>query len=117
MSTKEELISIVKQWISVDNEIRGFQAELKKRRTVKKDLTAALVDVMKDNDIDCFDVKDGKLLYTQTRSKAPLNKKTLLAALAQRFPEDPERARELSDFILETRQENIKESIRLKEQK
>ena len=46
-----------------------------------------------------------------------LNKKTLLSALEKAFPHDSGKAQELSEFILDTRQENIKESIRLKEQK
>jgi len=117
MATKEELISNIKQWMRAESDIKALQAELKKQHEIKKKLTDSLVDIMKDNEIDCFDVKDGKIIYTQTKSKTPLNKKTLLTALEKAFPNNTERAQELSNFILETRQENVKESIRLKEQK
>jgi len=117
MSTKEELIANIKEWMRAENDIKALQLELKKHREIKKKLTDSLVDIMKDNEIDCFDVKDGKLIYTQRKSKVPLNKKTLLSALEKAFPHDSGKAQELSEFILDTRQENIKESIRLKEQK
>ena len=39
--------------------------------------TANLVDIMKTNNVDCFDVKNGKLIYTKKKVKAPLSKKHL----------------------------------------
>ena len=117
MATKDQLIQNIKQWMHADNAIKALQSELKKHRETKKTLTDNLVDIMKDNEIDCFDVKNGKLIYTQRKAKAPLNKKTLLSALEKAFPGNVEKAEELSNFILETREESVKESIRLKEQK
>lgn len=117
MATKEELISNVKGWMRVEGEIKELQREIKSKREIKKSLTNKLVDVMKDNEIDCFDVKNGQILYTQKKSKVPLNKKTLLLALEKFYPDEHDRVNELGNFIMETREENVKESIRLKEQK
>ena len=50
MTTKEELVMSVKEWIKADNEIRLLQAEIKKRRLQKNRLSETLVDVMKNND-------------------------------------------------------------------
>ena len=36
---------------------------------------------MKSNEIDCFDINDGKLVYTQNKVKTPLSKKHLMSAL------------------------------------
>ena len=117
MATKEELIDHIKQWMHAESAIKTLQSELKKQREAKKALTDKLVNIMKDNEIDCFDVKNGKLIYTQRKTKSVLNKKTLLSALEKAFPDDTEKAQQLSEFILETREESVKESIRLKEQK
>ena len=68
MATKDELISHIKQWMQVENTIKALQTELKKHREMKKSLTDKLVDIMKDNEIDCFDVKNGKLIYTTKKS-------------------------------------------------
>ena len=62
-------------------------------------------------------LKTESLYIPQRKAKAALNKKTLLAALEKAFPDDTEKAQQLSEFILETREESIKESIRLREQK
>ena len=54
MTTKEELVISVKEWIKADNEIKLLQAEIKKRRIQKNMLSETLVDVMKNNEIDCL---------------------------------------------------------------
>ena len=64
MATKEELVSSIKEWIKLEDEMKLLQAELKSRRIQKKMLSDKLVDVMKNNEIDCFDMAGGKLMYT-----------------------------------------------------
>ena len=34
-----------------------------------------LVNIMKENEIDCFDISDGKLMYTKSKVKQALSKK------------------------------------------
>ena len=67
MATKEELLMSVKEWIKADNEIKLLQAEIKKRRTQKNMLSETLVEVMKNNEIDCFDLSEGKIMYTSNK--------------------------------------------------
>ena len=38
---------------------------MREKRKEKKLYTESLVDIMKTNDIDCFDMKSGKLIYTK----------------------------------------------------
>jgi hypothetical protein len=49
--------------------------------------------------------------------KAPLNKNTLVTALMKYFKDDDDQAKELSSFLLESREEKVKETIRRKVQK
>jgi hypothetical protein len=109
-TSKEELVSTIKQWITMDNEIRAKQLEMKKIKDGKKNLSKLLMEVMKTNDIDTFDIKNGALVYKQTTTKAPINKKTLSLVLAKYFKDD-DQAAELSKFILDNREETIKESL------
>ena len=83
MATKEELVTNIKGWMQVDEEIRVLNRELKERRARKKEFSDALVGIMKENEIDCFDMNAGKILYTKNRVRAPLSKKHLLACLDQ----------------------------------
>ena len=48
----KQLISNVKEWLEIDNQIKALQKEIKIRRKLKKDITESLVDIMKTNDID-----------------------------------------------------------------
>ena len=40
--------------------MKTLQKELRERREKKKELTNNLVEVMKTNEIDCFNINDGK---------------------------------------------------------
>lgn len=115
MTSKEVLVSKIKEWISHDDEIKMLQKQIKEHRTEKKALTDNLVDIMKTNSIDCFDINDGKLLFCKNKVKAPLNKKYLLESLEKYFENNPEiKAEDVGDFILESREIQIKENIRRK---
>ena len=114
MDSKDQLVSHIKSWIEIDNEIGKMQKQIKAFRDEKKELTNSLVDVMKSNEIDCFDINDGKLIYSRSKIKKPINKKTLFTSLHTYFKEDQEMAKQLSEFILNSREETVKESIRRK---
>jgi len=114
MESKQELVGLIKEWISCDNKIKQCQKTAKELREEKKSLTETLVTVMKSNEIDCFDINDGKLVYTQNKVKTPLSKKHLMSALMNYYKDDPKSAEEVSNFIMESREEKVKESIRRK---
>lgn len=120
MATKEELVSNIKGWMQIDEEIRVLNRELKERRAQKKALTESLVTIMKDNEIDCFDMSAGKIMYTKNKVKAPISKKHLLSCLEQFAKANPECQLPVGDvgnYILDTRESKLKEGIRHKPQK
>jgi hypothetical protein len=114
METKEELVNNIKEWIKIDGEILKLQNEIKERRNKKKNLTESLVNVMKKNEIDCFDINGGSLVYKQSKVKKPINAKSLIATLQTYFASTPAKAEEVTKFILDNREEQIKESIKRK---
>tara|TARA_Y100000768_G_C23613986_1_gene511818 strand:- start:42 stop:392 length:351 start_codon:yes stop_codon:yes gene_type:complete len=115
MATKQELLNYVKEWIKVDNEIKVLQSEIKTRRVQKNNLSDTLVTFMKDNEIDCFDLNEGKIMYTSTKVKSPLSKKYLLESLSSYFNEIPNiDSNDVAEFVLDNRNIKIKEGIRHK---
>ena len=114
MTDKTKLIHNVKSWITIDNEIKEMQKIMKEKRKQKKAYTANLVNIMKENEIDCFDINNGKLLYTRRTVKAPLSKKHLFNSLGKYFKENKDIIDELGQFILESREEKIRENIKRK---
>ena len=109
--SKEELLNNVRNWITIDNEIRTLQKEQKIRKEKKKHITDNLITFMKSNEVDCFEVKDGNLSYVKRNVKKPINKKNLLEILAKYFDGDILKANNMNDFIMENREETTKETI------
>jgi hypothetical protein len=73
METKEQLIKCVKDWVRIDNEIRVLQKEQAVRKNEKNTISKELMEVMKKNEIDCFDIKDGQIMYTKKNVKKSKN--------------------------------------------
>jgi hypothetical protein len=114
METKEQLVNNIKEWIKIDNEIIQLKNEIKERNIKKKNLTESLVSVMKTNAIDCFDINGGALIYKKNKVKKPINGKTLLSALQNYYKTDPQIAADLVKHVMDSREEQIKETIKHK---
>ena len=106
---REQLIDNVKNWIDLDEELKVLRKKARKLREQKKDLTSSLVSIMKNNDIDCFDVNNGQLIRTTRQVKTPLSKKHLQTSLTQYFRNDPKVVKELGTFIMNSRTSKTKE--------
>jgi hypothetical protein len=114
-NTKEKLAKNIKGWIQTDKEIKRLQKELKELKEIKNTHTDTLVEIMKENEIDCFDINEGKIIYTQNRVKNAVNKKHLLTCLAKYFENKPNiEPEDITKFILENREVKTTEGIRYK---
>lgn len=112
---KGDLIALIKEWKQIDDEIKSIQKEVKKRRDRKKILSDKLIKIMRTNEIDSFDINNGKLLYTQSKLKESINKPYLLGIISKYFEDDDTvDIGGVADYILENRSIKIKEGIRCK---
>ena len=114
VSTKDELILNIKEWIKMDNEITKLKAEVKEKTNKKKELTESLVNVMKNNAIDCFDINGGALVYKQKKTRRTISGKFLLTQLEEYYKEQPELAKEITKKVLDNRIEVVKDEIKRK---
>ena len=114
METKEQLVKTIKEWVKLDNDIRKLQKEIKQRKTEKTKTSTILMETMKKNEIDCFDINNGQICYTKKNIKKPITKKILLDILSKYYKGDALKASEINNFILDNREEIVKESIVLK---
>jgi hypothetical protein len=110
-STKEELITNIKEWIKIDNDIAKLKTDIKEKTSRKKLLTENLVVVMKSNSIDCFDINGGALIYKQKKTKKPITAKYLLAELQKYYKDQPDVATDLTKQLLDNRELSIKDEI------
>lgn len=114
-NTKELLIETIKEWIEINNKLNEIMKHAKEYRKKKKVLTDNLVMIMKNNDIDCFDINNGKILCKTTKTRAPINRQNLSKALEQYFIDNPDiNTDEVSSFILESRQVKETNSLVIK---
>jgi hypothetical protein len=108
---KTQLVQIVKQWVTIDAEIKELQKQQTIRKNEKKKITNQLMEIMKKNEIDCFDVKDEQIQYKKRQAKKAITKKSLLSVLGTFYEGDVIRAEELNKYILENREDKVIECI------
>jgi hypothetical protein len=116
ISPKEQLVNNIREWVKIDSEISQLRQEIKERNNKKKAMTESLVNVMKTNNIDCFDINDGSLIYKKNKVRKPINAKSLLSSL-QNYYKDQNVAEDLTKYIMDNREEQIKETIKRKAHK
>ena len=56
MENKVQLVSAIKEWVKLENEIAVLQKEIRTRKERKKNMAENLMTVMKTNEIDAFDI-------------------------------------------------------------
>ena len=112
--TKDQLKDYLRQWVRVENEIGTLSAEIKKRKLIHQQLSASLLNVMRQNEIDCFDLANGRIVYSKTKTKVPLNNGQLKSALTTYYKDDVDKASSLTEFLLSSRVEKTRESIKMK---
>ena len=111
MENKQQLIDSIKDWVKLDNEIRKLQSEITSRKNEKKNVSTKLMQTMNANNIDCFDIKDGQLCYTKRNVKKPITKKGLFDILTKYYNGDLMQATQVNEYIIENREEVVKETL------
>ena len=91
--------------------MRQLRNEITSRRKIKENISNSLLNLMKNNEIDSFDIKNGRLESTTRTTKKPISKKMLQNILSKYYKGDDAQANELNNFILENREEVSKEIL------
>jgi len=110
----EDLKVVVKEWLILDNEMREIQRILKEKKEKKKELTDNVIELMKAKKVEELNVNDGKLIYSQTKTKSPLNKQHIATCLGDVFKNDPEKVAKLTEHIINSREIKLKDNLKRK---
>lgn len=117
-NTKELLITTIKEWVDCERKIKEINLQAKEFKEKKKLLTKTLVEVMKNNEIDCFDINDGKIIHKTSKTKAPVSKEYLSNILHDYFKNNPDiDCDEVGNIILDSRPIKERHSIVMKQNK
>jgi hypothetical protein len=111
MDSKDKLIKTIQDWVKLDNEMRKLKKEISSRKTEQDKITKVLIDVMKSNEIDEFNINNGKLSYTNRTVKKPITKKNLLEILSKFYNGNTQQANEINQFILDNREDVVVEKL------
>ena len=86
----------LRQWISMDDEIRGLQAQIKAIRERKNALGGQILDFMKGQNLDNFviDSPGGKIARRQRTVRPALRRDTIRTQLLLQFADQPQRVAE-----------------------
>ena len=112
------LITYIKEWITLNNEINMHQKKIKELKSKKKLLSDSLIKLMENNEVDEFEISNGKLIHKKTKIKNPINKDYLFKTLDTYFEKYPEvDTNDVGNFILENRTTKETSSLIIKENK
>jgi hypothetical protein len=112
MNIMEEIKPVVREWIRLDNELRELKKAQQIRNKDKKMISERLITLMREINMEGFDTKDGQILYSRKNVKKPITQGQLLNILSTYYRGNEEKAVELNNFILENREEVVRESIK-----
>jgi len=116
--SKQILIATIKEWVTINSKINEIQKQLKEFRNQKKQLSNSLISVMENNEIDRFDINNGKLVYRKNKVKSAINKEYLMKMLDDYFKKYPEvDTNDVGNYILENRPIKENATLVIKENK
>ena len=111
MDSKDKLIKTIQEWVKLDNEMRTLKKEISSRKGEQDKITKALINTMKSNEIDEFNINNGKLSYSNRTVKKPITKKNLLEILSKFYNVNTQQASEINQFILDNREDVVVEKL------
>ena len=92
----------VKDWVTLDDDIKTLQEAIKKRKKRINELTPIILDFMKRFNINDLNTQNGQLRYTTSLLAKPVNKNFLLSKLGEFF-KDNEKSQVLTTYIYDNR--------------
>tara|TARA_B100001758_G_C18305726_1_gene554943 strand:+ start:678 stop:1022 length:345 start_codon:yes stop_codon:yes gene_type:complete len=114
MTNKDEIVKVVKKWVSLNNEINMLQKQIKSYKQEKQELSKLLIDIMSKNDVECFDTQSGKILYKKVKVKSSINNKHLLSSLSEYFKDNDIDILDIVKHINDSRDVKEQEKIVIK---
>jgi hypothetical protein len=111
-NNKQIIIGLLKEYVEHTRQISDLQNQMKDFRNKKKQIETKLIQFMETNEIDEFDINNGKVIHKKVKTKGSINKNYLLTVLGSYFENNPEIDNEdLGKFIFDNRP--VKESSSL----
>jgi hypothetical protein len=109
--TFEDFRQCVRTWVELDDTLRELQAAIRERRRAKVLLSERIMKFMSRYDIEDLNTKNGKIRYKVTYVKAPLSHSDIKCKIKENFPNDEERANQVTEMVFGNRERSQKTSL------
>jgi hypothetical protein len=96
--TTSKVRETLRQWIALDDRSRELQAEIKNIRTQKTNLSATVLEFMRNNQIDDIALEGsgvGNIRRSVRTSRPPLRRNYIRTQLLLQFADQPQRVAEV----------------------
>jgi len=107
----EEFKKLVHKWLSIDDDIRKLKKAEKELNDSKKNLSEMIIEFMAKNSIEDCNTGNGKLKYSVTQHKKPINKQYLIDKLGL-YMNNNKKGEEVANYLLESREVEQKVNLR-----
>jgi len=97
MADQEEIKTIIRSWVALDDEARQLQARQKAIREEKARLSDSILGFMRSNEVDNFTLEGnglGTISRTVRTSRPPLRRDLIRTQLLLQFSDQPQRVAE-----------------------
>ncbi len=111
--TINELPSLLKQWMQLQDDVSTLNAEIKQRRTKSKALRELILRIMESHKVAQLNVSKGAVVHQIREAKAPISQSSLLKHYTDFFQGDENKARALMEYLESQRGTVTKHEIKL----
>lgn len=111
--TAAQLPGLVKEWMTLKDDLQTLAAEVKEKRKRAKMVSNMIQTIMKKNKLGQLKTSAGAVMTRTKQTKAPMSKKFLLTALTDFFKGDTEKAKACAEFLDQHRPMKANESLSL----
>jgi len=107
----EEFKKLVHQWLSYDDDLKQLKKAEKEINDAKKALTEPIMAFMAKNNIEDCNTTNGKLKYSVSQVKKPINRQYLMDKISN-YMNNSKKAEELTVFLYDNRETEQKVNLR-----
>jgi hypothetical protein len=108
-----ELPSLMKSWMKLQEELALLNAEVKQRRTQSKAYRDMILRIMDANKVAALNVSKGSVIHKVKEVKESMSQDYMMKHCKEFFNGDEERAKALLTYLEEHRESKIKHDLRI----
>jgi hypothetical protein len=109
----KSLPTLVKEWMTTEDELRTLSAEIREKRKRVKLVRQMIMKIMKGGKIGRLNVSSGAVTARSKNTKSPLTKKYIVGALTEFFAGDKAKAEACAAYLDQHRPVRVVENLTL----